>query len=1026
MYNKEKDIILERAEKFLKRIRQQILIEFVPFEAEFARIKDPVPYHERTNLKYKKIKEGEEWGKEWDSAWFHLKGTVPTDWKGKEIVARLDFNGEALVFSDDGLPIQSLTKGCAWDFHYSKDIYYIFDKCKGGEKLDFWVETAANGLFGVSLLEDPEPDDPARHGTYKGIVNAIRLCIFDRTVWSLALDIEVLLSLAKKLPENTVRRDRIIRNLDEMMDAWQDNRENAGECRRILQRELQRKSSDSDLSAIAIGHAHIDTGWLWPVREGIRKCARTFASQITLIEKYPEYIFGASQAQHYAFVKQHYPKLYEKIKRYVKKGRWEIQGGMWVEADCNIISGESMIRQILHGKNFFMDEFGVDVKNLWLPDVFGYSAALPQILKKTGIDFFVTQKICWNKYNEFPYSTFKWRGVDGSEVIAHFPPENTYNSNILPTSLIFGRENFKEHDFIDSFLSLFGIGDGGGGPKEEYIERAIRQKDLEGVPRVIFGTAQSYLDSLKKYESRLESWRGELYLETHRGTLTTQARVKKANRKLEIALREAEFMNSMLPLSEYPAAELDKLWKILLLNQFHDIIPGSSIKKVYDVTHVEHAEALEKCEEIIEDAAKRIFVRKDDCIALVNTLSYPYKGVIKLPSGVKTGLSDAEGNELPVQDEGNQTVALIEVPPTSISVLWKTGKAPKAETPASHSEIVLENDLIRYEFRKDGTIKSIIDKEIGKQVIEPGKLGNLFSLYIDRPNQFDAWDIDHHYQDCKIAHAEPVEFAFLPSGPVRKGLQFKLKIGSSSIIQNVYLAPSSKRIDFETTVDWKERHKMLRVSFPVTIESDRASYDIQYSYVERPTHTNTQWDYAKFEVVAHRYADLSESDYGVAILNDCKYGHKIQGNVIDLNLLRSPSHPDPEADRTVHQFTYSLYPHIGTHVESDVMAEAAMLNIGVGIYDGYSKAKYDIPCTISGKGVSLEVVKKAEKENCIVIRLVETNGANSRATLNFRSKVELIETDLMEWKNGECRDCPGAFEVSLRPFEIRTYKVFFK
>ncbi len=1021
MYKKDKEFILLRSDRCLAQLRRRIIKKSLVFDAEFSRTKDPVPFAEVGKLKFKKIGEGAQWGATWDSAWFRLEAVVPKDWKGEELVAQLDFSGEALIFSNDGLPVQSLTNGCVWDTNYAKDIHYISKSCKGGEKIKLLVETAANGLFGVSLLEDPDPQDPNRHGTYKGVVNKIKLCAFDREVWSLHLDLDILARLAKKLPENSVRRDRIIRTLDEAMDAFQDDSANAALCRKILAREFAKKASASDLSVLAVGHAHIDTGWLWPVRETIRKCARTFGSQITLLEKYPDYVFGASQAQHFAFTKEHYPKLYEKIRKYVKEGRWECQGGMWVEADCNIISGESMARQMLHGKNFFMDEFGVNVRNLWLPDVFGYSAALPQILRKSGIDYFVTQKICWNQYNEFPHNTFIWRGIDGSEVISHFPPENNYNSDLRPGFLISGRENFKEHDFIDSFLSLFGIGDGGGGPKDEHIEYGIRAADTEGLPKVKFGRAQDYLDGLKKYESKFETWSGELYLETHRGTLTTQARVKKGNRYLENTLRRLEFAYAMLPLSDYPAKELDSIWKILLINQFHDIIPGSSIGKVYDLTHQQYKECFDRCDSLLSAAVPRIFEKNKASLAVVNPLSCRYRGVAELPLGLDCGLTDSEGREIPVQSENGKTFALLDLDPTSVSVFWKTGKAPAAEKGAS--ELVLENELVRYEFAKDATLTRIYDKEAEREILPKGEKGNLFSLYVDRPNNYDAWDIDQHYKNCKVAHASQLKSSSLPAGDVRSGLRFELKIGVSTICQEIHLSPTSKRLDFTSTVDWKERHKMLRVSFPVNVTSESASYDIQYSFIKRPTHTNTQWDHARFECVAHRYADLSESDYGVALINDCKYGHKIHDNVIDLNLLRSPAHPDPDADICRHEFKYCLLPHLGSHTESDVISEAAMLNVGLMLFDNCGKPKRSIPCAIRGEGVSLEVVKKAEKEDCLVLRLVETNGAYSKATLLFAAESSLIETDIMEWKNGAKSKPAMEFEVSLSPFEIRTYKL---
>ncbi|HBC87363.1 MAG TPA: alpha-mannosidase 2c1 [Lentisphaeria bacterium] len=1022
MNQKVKNLYVTRIENFFNRLNEKVLGDSVLFNAEFCHSTEPVPFSKRLNGRYRKIKEGANWGGIWDSAWFHLTADVPKSWKGKEVVAQIDLNGEALIFTKDGTPVQSLTKGSVFQGDYCKDIHYLFKSCKGGEKVDLWVEGAANGLFGVERPDDPNLKDPYRHGKYSGIVNKIRLRVFDRDTYAFRLDVEVLKSLAKHLPENNVRRARIIRTLNEAIDAFVDNPANSAKCRRILKKELDKKATSSDLSTVAVGHAHIDTGWLWPVREGVRKCGRTFASQVTLLKKYPSYVFGASQAQHYAFTKEYYPKLYAQIKDLVKKGRWECQGGMWVEADCNIISGESMVRQILHGKNLFMDEFGIDVRNCWIPDVFGYSAAMPQILKKSGVDFFLTQKLSWCQFNEFPHHTFIWRGVDGSEVLTHFPPEDTYNAGLHAGGLAHGRDKFKENAYLDEFMTLFGIGDGGGGPKEEYIERGLRNADLEGVPRVKFGTAEEFFDRLAKHADRLPTWVGELYFELHRGTLTTQALTKKGNRFLEQKLRNTEFICSCMPLSKYPSKDLDFMWKKLLLNQFHDILPGSSIRKVYETTQKEHAECLEKCDGIIQDAGKVLFDKNEDYVAMSNCLSCNYRGVVELPKGLDCGLLDEDGNEVLVQKEGKKTVALVDIPAQGFKVFEKSGSAPEGET--ASGGLVLENELIRYEFEKDGTISRIFDRECEREVLEKGAKGNLLTLYKDRPHNFDAWDIDIYYEKSIIGTAKPVKVEKIPGGFVRNGIRFTSEIGDSEIVQEVFLAFDSRRIDFKTAVDWKERHKMLRVSFPVDIRSETANYDIQYSYMHRNTHRNTTWDLAKFEVVGHRYADLSENEYGVAILNNCKYGHKILDNVIDLNLLRSPTNPDPEADLGVHEFTYSLLPHKGHLTDSDVMAEAAMLNMGVTVFNNCGRPKFQVPCTIESEGISMEVLKKAEKENCLVIRLVETKGHTSKGILKVNiPKAKLVETNLMEWTDGRAMSCAKPVEITMRPFEIRTYKI---
>ena len=1022
MTEKEIDLLVERIGHFQKRIAALILPEYLPLQARFRRCKEPVCFDDRLKGTFKRIREGASWGKTWESGWFHLRGRVPKKWRDRNVIAQLDFNGEGLVFTPNGMPLQGITNGSAFDKDFSRDVVPLFPKARGGERVELWVEAACNGLFGVHQAPDPATDDPNRYGRYEGKVNRIRLCVMDDTMWHLRLDMSILAGQLETHPKNAVRHSRILLALNRAIDVFADDPANAAQCRAILKPELRRPAHASAPTVTAVGHAHIDTGWLWPVRESIRKSARTFSSQLRLIERYPKYVFGASQPQHYAFVKEHYPKLYAKIRKAIKSGRWECQGGMWVEADCNVISGESMVRQFVHGKNFFMDEFGVDVRNLWIPDVFGYSASMPQIIRKAGCGFFVTQKMSWSQFNRFPHSTFRWRGIDGSEVITHFPPENTYNSNLNAKQLHAGVENFQERGFIDGFLSLFGVGDGGGGPHEEHIERGLRQRNLEGAPKVNFGKAQDYLDTVQQHEDELAIWEGELYLEGHRGTLTTQARTKRGNRLLENRLRQTEYLWSALPLSRYPQKQLDRIWKTLLINQFHDIIPGSSIRMVYETTERQHKACLTECDQLIAQAGESLFKRDPDCATLVNGLSYDYTRPVELPSNWgKSGAHDENGATVPVQIENGRAIAAVNAPAHGTVTLKKSGKAIPAR---ASGERVLENGLIRYEFNTDGTLRRIFDKEAKRQVLDGGP-GNLLSLYEDRPNKWDAWDVDIFYEDQLLEDARSVRVTRLPGGAVRQGLCFELTIGHSKIRQHAYLAANSKRLDFETRVDWKEKHRMLRVSFPVAVHSARASFDIQYGRVERPTHRNTTWDMAKFEVAAQRYVDLSDRDYGVALLNDCKYGHKIHENVIDLNLLRAPTYPDPDADQGEHVFTYSLLPHTGTLLEGNVVAEAACLNVPVLVFEKSRASKAVAPCRVTGRGVSLEVLKKAEKERCLVVRLVETEGRHSTCRLYpGKRNVTLTETDLLEWNEQKRpRRCTDSVKLTLKPFEIRTIKI---
>ncbi len=1018
MNQKEFRIYRERAEKFLGRLKQEFFYETLPLTAQICPSKQPVAFKDRKKGTYRAIAEGGVWGELWDSAWIHVTGTIPAAWAGKPVWCKLELGGEIMIFGDDGVPVCGLTNTSVFVANYRKNLHRITDSARAGEKIDFYAEIAANGLLGDEIT--PGTDWKCE----VGVIRHLKFGYFNVGAWELSLDFEVLLSLLSTLPEDDYRAVKINMALNDAVSAYADNPANAVTARTFLAGVLGNTAAKSALTTTAVGHAHIDVGWLWPVRESIRKAARTFSSQLYNMEQYPDYVFGASQPQLYEFVRDNYPELYAKIKERVKEGRWELQGGMWVEADCNIISGESMVRQFLHGKNFYMDEFGVDVRNLWLPDVFGYSAAMPQIIRKSGCDYFLTQKISWSQFNKFPYHTFFWRGIDNTEVLTHFPPEDNYNSALLPRQLCYAQNNFNENYFLPEFITLFGVGDGGGGPRPEFIEYGRRTGNLEGCPKIKFGRADKFFERLSRHTDRLPTWVGELYLELHRGTLTTQSRTKRNNRKCEQLLTLTEFLCSCLPAAEYPAAKLDRLWKTVLINQFHDIIPGSSIRKVYEVTEPEHAKVLAECGKLIDMAAGKLLKRDKDAMTVLNTLSYDYTSPVRLPDEW-SGFSvlDAEGHEVLTQMENGALWALGNFPPQSFTTL-RRGRVVKSKAQKKPGrDLVLENDLVRYEFDRDGRLTRAFDKTARREVIS-GAAGNLLGLYVDIPNNWDAWDVEFTYQDVPPVYATAERAAKVVDGPVRQVLEFDLKVGNSILKQQVTLAANSKRLDFNTEVDWKECHRMLRVAFPTTVQTSEAYCDIQYGYVRRPTHSNTSWDFARFEVAAHRYVDISDANGGAALLNDCKYGYKLHDGVLDLNLLRSPTYPDEAADQGHHTFTYSFLPHEGGLAGSEVMQEAACLNRAPALLPG-NAAGLELPCAlVDGEGVTLEVLKKAEKSDALVIRAVETDGRKSNAFIRIPAGKKLVETNLLEWTAGASfKPVDNVVELEFNPFEIRTFLV---
>ena len=1001
----------KKAGLFRDRLYNAFLTDTRKLEAECYISSEPVKFCDRLKLEKRAIKEGDSFGKRWDNAWFHLTGTIPAEWVGKPVWVHLNLGGEILIFNDSGVPVFGLTNHSVYNPFYLKEHYEVTASAESNSKVDFWCEVCANGLFG----EEEKIDS-------NGKVIIMEYGVYDDEMFQLWDDVFTLISLLESYEQPCARKYQIAAALEQAEGIYGEEPENASAAREVLKKQLSFRATDSELSTTVVGHAHIDVGWLWAVRESIRKSARTFASQLDNIERYPEYIFGASQPQLYLFIKENYPELYEKIKAQVKAGRWECQGGMWVEADCNIISGESMIRQFLHGKNFFKDEFGVDVKNLWIPDVFGYSAAMPQIIKKCNCNYFLTQKISWSQFNKFPYHTFMWEGIDGSRVLTHFPPEDTYNSNLDPKSLVYARNNFSEAAFLPEFMTLAGIGDGGGGPSMRHIENGRRTANLEGVPKVKFGKADDFFKRLEKYIPQLPRWVGELYLELHRGTLTTQSRTKRNNRKCEEILAATEFIYSCLPADKYPAEELDKMWKCLLCNQFHDIIPGSSVRQVYTVTEEEHAKIIAKCEELISNAGAMLSDKDDDTLTLVNTLGYEIEQIITLPdSWIGHVVTDIDGNALETQCGGGKALCLVTVPAAGSKVIKRAGKCG-CTCEESDNTLVLENDLIRYEFNSDAVLVSAYDKESKRELVCGG--GNRLAVYVDQPVCWDAWDIDYTYLKTPAAGARGISAKKTENGSLRQTLSFELAVGKSSKLrQEIRLGKNSKQLDFVTEADWHESHRMLRVSFRTCVNAAEATCDIQYGKTMRPTHTNTSWDFARFEVAALRYVDISDVNGGVALLNDCKYGYHLANDTLDLALLRSTKYPDYAADMGSHKFTYSLLPHAGSLIESDVMSRAAQLNRELTILPG--KVDLAVPFALSDvRNVALGTVKKAEKSDDIIIRLAETDGRNGSIKLAFSDKVSVKECDMLEWNDvADIADKCNEIELKFTAFEIKTLRV---
>ncbi len=1095
MYHLQFPQVLGRAHRALERMRYDLVIEAKPLQMRYAQTKQHLSFTDKDQLDYQPLEQGQEWGRsdnlQWVSAWIEAKADLTQEWPdwqqkaqalGAEIAIEFHLSGEGLVFDRTGKVIQGISGGSLFKDNFQRSLVrkaepLLQSDGKPEHKLELWVEAAANTLFGLERNDDPsrreaQHNAPRYYGEYSGRVHNARIVLFDTALWQYLLDLGNATCLAETLltsqasgswgssdtsadKQASPRAKRLLYAIDRALSCCANQRERVAEAHALLLKEFANGNAPSDLTTIAVGHAHIDTAWLWPIDETVRKCARTFSNQLRLMEHYPEYVFGASQAQHYVFVKEHYPQIYSQIQQRIKEGRWEVQGAMWIEADANLPSGESLVRQLLHGKNFFRDEFGVDITNLWLPDVFGYSANLPQILKRAGVAYFLTQKLSWSQYNDFPHHTFHWQGIDGSSVLTHFPPENTYHSTIGLGSyhgvgLAKAQNKYKEAHILNEFMTLYGVGDGGGGPDEAMVEQGLRlgasnsttdgrnkNMGVEGSPYVRFGRADQFFEWLAEHSNELATWQGELYLELHRGTLTTQASNKRDNRRMEQALRLVEYLYSLNRELPYPQETLDKLWKMVLINQFHDIIPGSSIHEVYLHTQTEYTQGLALCRELQQQWQQQQ-PKQADCLSLVNPYSLSIQTLVKLPAGW-TGTAPKNASTEEQTDcqilAATDGWALVRLAPQAIITL-KAGQAKEAagELKAYQQDnlFCLENEKVSYTFNSKGQITQAYDKEYQRYIFsnegsQNTGAGNLLHLYQDWPSDWDAWDIDINYQDELLQQVEASTAKLLPStGSLYCSLYFRYEIGNASHMeQTITLEAQNKRLSFCCQVDWAERHRMLRVGFEPKIYSQKASYDIQYGYVERATHRNTSWEMAQFEVVGQRYADLSAHDYGLTLLNDSKYGHQVKGNWLDLNLLRSSTLPDPDADKSYicgqHRFTYALLPHSGNLQAAmpQIQAEAARLNQPIPQFKDVSLDTVKLPIQVDSDNVTLEVLKKAEKSEYLVVRLVERAGIQSAVRLYFTGN--LTECDLLEWHELPFSDSSGECELLFEPFAIRTF-----
>ena len=893
----------------------------------------------------------------------------------------------------------------------------------------------------------------------------------DQPTRDLVTTIRVALGVANSLDKDELARVRLLDALDAALRIL-DTREPLGEsfyasvpeAHAHLKAGIRAAGPPMDVDIVATGHAHLDVAWLWTLGQTRRKAGRTFYNVLRLMEQFPEYHFTQSQPQVYEFVRQDYPALFEAIAQRVAEGRWEPIGGMWVEADCNLSGPESLARQLVLGRTFFREHFGDQAESpvLWLPDVFGYAWNLPQLIKQAGLDYFFTIKIGWNQYNRLPYDTFWWQGLDGTRVLTHFStaPDpygyggSTYNAEVTPAQVIGTWANFQQKELQQPLLMAYGYGDGGGGPTREMLENGREMAAFPATPRVSQGAV---IDFFRRLEAscgkQLPVWNGELYLELHRGTYTTQSRNKRANRKSEFLLHDAEFLATLAslldPTYQYPAATLRQAWQLVCLNQFHDIIPGSSIHAVYAESQQQYAQLEAWGKAVRDEALEVIAAHGEGDLLIVNPAGVVRADLALWRGQLQPGQSLVQADGTPVAVQATTDGLLLatgDLPPFSVTSLFLAeGKgslaAPRPAnegdagdcpglTPLQITPTRLENEHLRVELNAAGDIVRIYDKLNRREVLPGGALANQFLAFEDRPLRWDAWDIEIYYDD-KVWTSDPASAVrILEAGPLRATLEIRRRILHSDYVQRISLACNSTRLDFDTTIDWRERHILLKVAFPVDVLSPTATYEIQWGNVQRPTHRNTSWDWARFETCAQKWVDLSEGGYGVSLLNDCKYGHDIRDNVIRLSLLRGTTSPDPEADQGEHRFAYSLLPHAGGWNETTINAAYAV-NDPLLVVERRAGARASRQNTLrplvstDRPNIIVETVKRAEDGRGVIVRLYESQRQRGEVTLHTGFDLASAwRVNLLEQSQEELTLNDGnRVSFFVKPYEIVTLRL---
>ncbi|ACS84508.1 alpha-mannosidase [Musicola paradisiaca] len=975
---------------------------------------------------------GFQWREKDIYVWLRLRIALPAHWATEIIAARFDFSlgvqrrdFEALLYLN-GEPWQGLDQN---------HVETVIPSALAGQTIECCCRVWSGILEGKVR----------KHFQAFHVGNGferVSIAVRDEAATNLFYTTEAILQSLAVLPENDPHRVLLLAAADRAYNLIDWREPGSAECYHSLaqaaaslEREYPRSGGVQPVTVHCVGHTHIDVAFLWQLKHTREKCARSFSTVLRLMERYPEYVFFQSQPQLYDYLKQDYPAIYRQIKQRIAEGRWEVDGAMWVEADCNLPSGESFVRQILLGTRFMQQEFGVTPRCLWLPDVFGYSWALPQILRKSGIRYFMTTKISWNEFNQMPHDTFTWRGIDGSEVLAHFittpeegHPRYTYNGMVNAMSVQGLWDNYKDKPLNQELMLAYGYGDGGGGPTEEMLELLRRFEKVPALPNIRHGRVDDYFTRLEQRLADSDAWQhvwdGELYFESHRGTYTSQAQVKKANRRGELTYRRLEWLHAQAAVSHadwpaYPQVTLNAGWQILLRNQFHDIIPGSSIAEVYRDAADEYRQAEQLADEMLAQCQPRLLSARADAVSVLNSAAWPRSDLAFIAGDGAGGWMQADGQPLASQAvAGGWLVALREIPALSGVALYRRAEQEAGDLPFSVGERQVETPFYQISWNEHGQLTRIFDRQHQRDVL--ADCGNVLTVYEDKPLKYDAWDIEIFYIQKQRPVTELLSATVREQGELCCSIEFVWRYHHSRIVQQMRLYRDSRRIDFHTQVDWQDYNQLLKVGFPVAVRATEATYDIQFGNVKRPTTWNTSWDYARFESVAHQWADLSEYGYGVSLLNDCKYGHAIRDNLMQLTLIKSAVSPDAHADRGQHEFTYSLLPHAGDWREAGTAQQAFFLNEPLLPLPGEWLPEAPL-VAFDHPYIQLDALKKAEDGNWLVVRLHEFAGGRQNVVLRCARPVRWwAESDLLENLSAKQMDAGQTLELHFAPYEIKT------